>query len=98
MLCWDSASTEFYLLNPNDGAIQTFAGHQGNVNDVAFFPNDELIVSGSGDKSVRVWDETNGRFQDERLPTAVRWVRVSPDGRHLVVDLEKELVIFRVNI
>jgi WD40 repeat protein len=35
-------------------------GHKGTVNSVAFSPNGQLIVSGSRDKTVRVWDATTG--------------------------------------
>ena len=37
-------------------------GHQQLVNDVKFSPDARLIASASFDKSVRLWNGTNGQF------------------------------------
>lgn len=99
LLCWDSNSMVFYLLDPIDGATQPYFGHQGNVNDVAFFPDEPLMASASGDRTVLVWDERTAqpkyRFE---YPAGVLQIAVSPDGKFVVVALEKELIFHSVEI
>tara|TARA_B100000029_G_scaffold376681_1_gene371284 strand:- start:191 stop:391 length:201 start_codon:yes stop_codon:yes gene_type:complete len=36
--------------------LHTLKGHTGYVNSVAFSPDGQRIVSGSWDKSVKIWD------------------------------------------
>jgi len=100
LLCWDSNATEFYLVDLANAVTQTFVGHVDKVNDVTFFPNDPLILSGSSDRTLRVWSANDAIPQpryEEQIPAMVRWVRVSPDGEYVVADLEKELLIYKVN-
>ena len=42
-------------------------GHQQLVNDVKFSPDARLIASASFDKSVRLWNGTNGQFMARLL-------------------------------
>ena len=35
-------------------------GHEGAVYSVAYSPDNQRVVSGSGDMTVRVWDVTSG--------------------------------------
>ena len=39
---------------------QLFTGHSGGVNSVCFSPDGSRIVSGSGDKTVRIWNAVTG--------------------------------------
>ncbi|MCA6540512.1 MAG: hypothetical protein IM578_17470, partial [Pseudanabaena sp. M037S2SP2A07QC] len=36
--------------------LQTFKGHQNSVNSVAFAPDGKSIVTGSWDKTAKLWD------------------------------------------
>jgi WD40 repeat protein len=36
--------------------IEVLHGHQGNVNSIAFSPDYRMLVSGSDDYTVEVWD------------------------------------------
>ena len=60
-----------------------FIGHGGRVRSVAFVPNRHLVVSGSDDRTVRLWDEETAkevhRFEGHTGP--VTSVAASPDGR-----------------
>ena len=63
------------------------AGHDGCVTSVAFSPDGRHIVSGSGDKTVRVWDAQTGQSVMDPLKGHDNWVTsvaFSPDGRHIV--------------
>jgi WD40 repeat protein len=61
-------------------------GHTGWVRSVAFSSNGTRIVSGSGDKSVRVWDVSTGKVQSV-LKGHTYWVNsvaFSSDGTRIV--------------
>ena len=63
--------------------LRAFAGHQGEVDTVAWHPNCNLLVSGSGsDRSVRLWDIKSGACVRVMPKHAhgVSKVAVSPDG------------------
>ena len=48
------------LENVSFGQNPSCLGHTDYVKSVSFSPDGKFIVSGSGDKTVRVWDATNG--------------------------------------
>jgi len=67
--------------------LQQLRGHNNRVQSVAFSPDGSKIVSGSGDKTIRVWDASTGV---EMLPplqghnNRVQSVAFSPDGSKIV--------------
>jgi WD40 repeat protein len=65
----------------------TLKGHEEQVNDVAFILGTRLLVSGSNDKSLRVWDLDTGKQVGEPLlghDAAVGRIAASPNGRWIV--------------
>jgi len=65
---------------------KTFKGHDWVVSTVAFSPNQRQIISGSWDKTLRLWDVDRGEclktFQDGG--TYIWSAEFSPDGRTVV--------------
>jgi len=53
---------EFYLLDVStDRKVRTFKGHTDHVNSVAFSPDGKYILSGSRDKTLKLWEVSSGR-------------------------------------
>lgn len=62
----------------------SFVGHIDMVGSVKFLPDGTRIVSGSYDRTIRVWDteilEDHSVFYNEHTDT-IRSVSLTPDGR-----------------
>ena len=65
--------------------LQTCTGHTGRVYSVAYSPDGKTIASGSGDKTVRIWNgQTGSPLQTLTGHTGgVDSVAYSPDGKKI---------------
>jgi glucose repression regulatory protein TUP1 len=67
--------------------MKLFEGHSQEIYSLDFSRDGKLIVSGSGDKTARIWDmETGGCkvlaiIEPETIDAGVTSVAISPDGR-----------------
>ena len=61
-------------------------GHEGAILAVAVFPDGTRIVSGSSDKTVRIWDAASGAQLQvlKGHEGAITAIAVSPDGAYIV--------------
>lgn len=68
------------------GRTMTLRGHRSVVTSVVFSPCGNLLVSGSRDSTLRVWDARSGHNVATwtAYMVIVASVAVSPDGRHIV--------------
>ncbi|MGQ0732256.1 MAG: WD40 repeat domain-containing protein [Acidobacteriota bacterium] len=76
-----------WLNKPRDrsACVRTLTGHSDTVHVATFMPGGRQIVTGSKDRTLRIWDAYSG---EELLTLAHGWtvetLAVSPDGRHVV--------------
>jgi len=89
----------------NDGAIrlwdaqtgkliQTLAGHQSSLEDVAFSPDGQHLASAGFADATRIWDHATGEFvQTLSSPgTGAYFLAYSPDGTRLAVSDKDDTV------
>ena len=67
-------------------SIRILKGHGGNVSSVAITSDGKLIVSGSGDTSVRVWETSSGKCLSvlEGHTKFISGVAITSDGKLIV--------------
>jgi WD40 repeat protein len=74
-------------------SLATLAAHGDNVYAVAFSPNSAILASGSGDRTVRLWDVARGQSIGGPLTGHTEWVRAvafSPNGAMLATGSDDE--------
>jgi WD40 repeat protein/serine/threonine protein kinase len=78
--------------------LRTFRGHTSGVTSAVFSADGGTIVSGSWDKSVRVWDASSGRelFKLPGHTNSVRSVAFSPDGQRIVAGGDQTAIVWDV--
>jgi WD40 repeat protein len=79
------ADRSVYAIDAANGkVVQTFQGHTKAVVSAAFSPDGRHILSGSDDRTMRLWDAVTGKqvrvFSGHE--SGVKSVAFSPDGRH----------------
>jgi WD40 repeat protein len=83
---WNLRGWEHRYLWSRINAKQTLAGHTAMVWSVAYSPDGRRIVTGSGDRTAKVWDaETSGEVLALKGHRGeVHGVAFSPDGKRIV--------------
>jgi WD40 repeat protein len=66
-------------------------GHGGSIETVSWSPDGGRIVTGSSDRTARIWDSLNGRelLRFEGYADAIRVVSWSPDGSFILIWLQR---------
>ncbi|KZV60619.1 WD40 repeat-like protein [Peniophora sp. CONT] len=73
----------YEFTNPSDRTILILTGHTGPVSSVVFSPDGTRVVSGSDDKTIRIWNAETGQAVGKPLEEHaghVNSVVFSPDG------------------
>lgn len=89
---WASTSTSTHV-TPIEKKLYTYRGHSDVVRAVAWSPDGRRIASGSGDRTVQVWDASTGAhvytYQGQFGVNTVAW---SPNGTRIVSGSEDSTV------
>jgi WD40 repeat protein len=66
--------------------LQTLKGHTRSVSSIAISPDGKILVSGSIDKTIRLWELPSGRELSTLIghTGSVVSIAISPDGKNLV--------------
>ena len=64
--------------------LSVFKGHTSSVFSVSFSSDSKILASGSGDKTIRLWDVATGEPLGEFKGPLDTSSNVSPDGKTLV--------------
>ncbi len=80
--------------------LRIFAGHSAWVNSVAFSPDGQLVLTGSGDRTARLCETSSGKQVGvlEGHSAPVNSVAFSPDGRFAITcDQHSRVYFWQVN-
>lgn len=76
----------------NGERLGTYKGHVGAIWTVDVDPTSTMIVSGSADNTIRLWEVKTGRLlKTWEFPTAIKRVEFSPDGSKILGVTEKRM-------
>ncbi|MTJ10276.1 serine/threonine-protein kinase [Anabaena sp. UHCC 0204] len=66
--------------------VNTLTGHFDGVNSLAISPDGKILVSGSGDKKIKIWNLPTGKLKSTLTghKTSISYLAVTPDARTLV--------------
>ena len=75
---------------------RTFSGHEQDIYSLDFARNGRHIASGSGDRTVRIWDiDTDREIFNLSIEDGVTTVAISPDGQYVAAgSLDKSVRVW----
>ncbi len=81
-LAYASADKKIYILQLSSGESKILSGHQGLVWNIEFSPDSRFLISGSDDRTVRLWEVETGVELNSIAAHqgSVNSVAFSPDG------------------
>lgn len=94
IILWDTSS-----LATSVKAIRILSGYTGGVAGLAFSPDGKILASANGDKSIKLWQISNGSllatFTGHSRPIST--INYSPDGKVLATtSLDQTLKLWRI--
>jgi WD40 repeat protein len=99
----DNQQGLIYVWNMDDlsKASVVLRGHSDAISALAFTPNGHFLISGSADRTIRLWDMNNTsnpiRLQNHR--DGISALAFSPDGKTLIAaDLSETIYVWNTNI
>ncbi|RKU22530.1 hypothetical protein C6500_03245 [Candidatus Poribacteria bacterium] len=90
------------LWDLRENTVKTLTGHKDKVNSVVFSPDGELLVSGSEDGTLKIWDVSQWQNIETHEPITVRMlfpihmVTFHPDGQ-LLATSGRHAMLLNVN-
>jgi len=86
-----------FMHNSDNGVVLCHTlSHDDAVMSAAVTPDGKSVITGSADKTVKIWDFESGQLQESlQFNAPITRVKITPDGTHLVVASGNELHIWK---
>jgi sugar lactone lactonase YvrE len=88
------------IFTGNNLAFQTLSGHTSGVNCLVFSADSKKLISGSADKTIKIWDVKTGKeiAKLEGHKGFINALVITPDGQQLFsADADKTIKVWDVN-
>ncbi len=85
VVAWDDATVRVYETGSNDEVpSKALLGHQSEVRSLAVAPDGKRIITGSLDKTVRIWGFENSNVPPDKLDNAEHRQELVESGKNVV--------------